>query len=206
MRARSRRTVSSRFSARSPWTSDSAGFFCSLDIATKSWLELAQAKVLHLASQIPRLDREALDPLCGFVRKAIELSRVDEQAQRQLFAVFFDDVLVAGDRPPSDLHLLEAADPAGEYVDRASHGAGRMLAEEGELLRFWGRVEDNAAPVGNAMCGSESGHGFHRRLSQPLVPVGPGSISGLVPRDELGPGLAEPGHEMLAGPGFEGEQ
>src|SRR5229473_3138855 len=180
MRARSRRTFSSRFSARSPWTSDSAGFFCSLDIATKSWLELAQAKVLHLAVQITSLDREALDSLCGFVRKAIELSRVDEQAQRKLFAVFFDDVLVAGDRPPCDFHLLEAADPAREYIDRAAHGAGRMLAEEGQLLRFRRRFEDNAAPVGNALRGSESGHGFHRRLAQRLGQVSPGSISGLV--------------------------
>src|SRR5229473_2723575 len=177
MRARSRRTFSSRFSARSPWTSDSAGFFCSLDIATKSWLELAQAKVLHLASQIPRLDCEALDSLCGLVRKAIELSGVDEQAQRQLFGVFFDHV----------------------------HGAGRMLAEEGELLRFWRRCEDNAAPVGNAVCGSESGHGFHRRLAQRLGQVDPVSISGLVARHELGPVLAEHGHEMLAGPVFEVE-
>src|SRR5258706_922229 len=203
MRARSRRTFSSRFSARSPWTSDSAGFFCSLNITTKSWLELKQAKVLHLPSQITSLDREALDSLCGFVREAIELSGVDEHAQRQLFAVLFDHVLVAGNRPPCDFHLLEAADPAREYVDRASHSAARMLAEEGELLWFRRGFEDNAAPVGNALCGSESRHGFQRRLAQRLRQVGPGSISGLVAWNELGPVLAEHGHEMLAGPVLE---
>src|SRR5260370_2210188 len=100
MRARSRRTFSSRFSARSPWTSDSAGFFCSLDIATKSWLELAQAKVLHLASQIPRLDREALDSFCGLVRKPIDFSGVDHQAQRQPFTVSFINFFVPGALPP----------------------------------------------------------------------------------------------------------
>src|SRR5258708_18553281 len=153
MRARSRRTFSSRFSARRHWTSDSAGFFCSLDIATKSWLELTQAKVLHLASQITSLDREALDSLCGFVRKAIELSGVDEHAQRQLFAVLFDHVLVAGNRPPCDFHLLEAADPARQDVDRASHGAGRMLAEEGERLWFRRGLEGTGARSVNAQSG-----------------------------------------------------
>src|SRR6266853_5693369 len=185
MRARSRRTFNSRFSARSPWTSDSAGFFGALDIATKSRLELAQAEVLHLAAQISSLDREALDSLCGFVRKAIEPSGVDEQAQRQLFAFLFDDVLVAGDGPPRDFHLLEAANPAREYVDRAAHGAGRMLAEEGELLRFRWRFEDNAAPVGNALCRSESGHGLHSRLTQRLRQVSTGSIRALVAWHEL---------------------
>src|SRR5260370_28386318 len=154
MRARSRRTFSSRFSARSPWTSDSAGFFCSLDITTKSWLELTQAKVLHLASQITSLDREALDSFCRFVRKAIELSRVDEQAQRKLFAVFFDDVLVAGDRPPCGFRLLEAADPAREHINRAAHAAARILAEEAELLRFRPRCEETRGPVGRAVGGS----------------------------------------------------
>src|SRR5260370_18406554 len=192
MRARARRTFSSRFSARSPWTSDSAGFFCSLDIATKSRLELTQAKVLHLASQITSLDREALDSLCGFVRKAVELSGVDEQAQRQLFTVFFDDVFEAGDRPPRDFHLLEAADPAREHIDRASHGAGRMLAEEGQLLRFRRGFEDKAAPVGNALCGSESGHGFHRRLAPPLWQGGPPPLSPPLRRPPLLPWLPRP--------------
>src|SRR5260370_19937506 len=194
MRARSRRTFSSRFSARSPWTSDSAGFFCSLDITTKSWLELTQAKVLHLASQITSLDREALDSFCRFVRKAIELSRVDEQAQRKLFAVFFDDVLVAGNRPPCDFHLLEAADPAREYINRAAHGAARMLSEACELLRFRRRFEDNAASVGNALCGSESGHGFHRRLAQRLRQVGPGPLSRLISLHGVRPVPSDEGH------------
>src|SRR5712692_1663044 len=82
IRARSSRTFSSRLSARSSWTSDSAGFFGSLDIAAKSGLELTQAEVLHLAAEVARLDREALDSFDALVREAIELARVDEQAQR----------------------------------------------------------------------------------------------------------------------------
>src|SRR5712692_237635 len=121
MRTRSSWTFSSRLSARSPWTSDSAGFFCSVDIAAQSRLELAQAEVLHLAAQITRFDREALDALESIVREPIELARVDEHAQRELFAVLFDDVLVAGHGAAGDLGLSGTAATSRPHIDRAAH-------------------------------------------------------------------------------------
>src|SRR5260370_27098021 len=121
MRARSSRTFSSRFSARSPWTSDSAGLFCSVDIAAKSGLELAQAEVLHFAAKVARLDLEAADALLCVLGEPIQLARVNEHAQREPLAVLFDHVLVAGHGPARDLGLRETADPSHQHVDRTAH-------------------------------------------------------------------------------------
>src|SRR5437879_4614422 len=121
-RARSSRTLSSRLSARSSWTNDSAGFFCSLDIAAMSRLKLAQAKVLHLSTQIASFDGEAVDALGRLVWKAIQLAGVDQEAQGERLSFFLDHVLEARDGPARDLDLLETADPSGQHVDRAAHG------------------------------------------------------------------------------------
>src|SRR5712691_5226182 len=112
IRRRSTITFSSRRSASSSWTSESAGFFGSFDIAAESGLELAQAQVLHLAAKISRLDGEALDALQILVREAVQLARVDEQADREPLPVLLEHVLVAGDSAAGDLHLLESVHPA----------------------------------------------------------------------------------------------
>src|SRR5260370_20414137 len=118
-------TFSSRRSVSSCWTSDSDGLAGSFDITTQAWLELAQPQMLHLAPQVARFHAQALDAFCGLERKPVQLSRIDQQADRQLLAVLLDHVLVAGHRPARDLHLLEPADPAGQHVERTSHVRNR---------------------------------------------------------------------------------
>src|SRR4029077_15349913 len=109
-------TLSSRLSESSSWTSDSDGLVCSFDIATQARLKFTQPEGLHLATQVARLDRQTPDALVGFVREAVELSRIDQQADRELLAVLLEHVLVAGDGASRDLHLGEAADPPFEHV------------------------------------------------------------------------------------------
>jgi len=92
-------------------------------------LEFAQAKVLHLAAEVTSFDREAPDPSGALEWKAIELAGIDEKANRELFALFLEDVLVTGDGAPCYLHLLETADPSGEDVDRASHMCEMLIQQ-----------------------------------------------------------------------------
>src|SRR6185437_4586129 len=97
-RIRSSATLSPRLSASSSWTSDSDGLVGSFDIAAESGLELAEPEVLHLATQEPRFDLQARDAFHILVGIPVELARVDEHAERELFAVLLDDVLVTGHR------------------------------------------------------------------------------------------------------------
>src|SRR5437868_6492962 len=120
---RSTATFSSRRSARSCWTSESDGLVGSFDIAAETRLKLAQAKVFHLAAQVASLDGEAADAFGLLERKAIELARIDEQADGELLALLLDHVLVTRHGAARDLDLFEAADPAGEDVDGAAHGS-----------------------------------------------------------------------------------
>src|SRR4029077_4936166 len=118
---RSSATLSSRLSVSSSWTSDSDGLVGSFDIAAQSRLKFAQPEMLHLATQVPRLDLEAPDALDVFVGIAVELAGVDEHAERQPFAVLFDDVLETGHRAACDSHRGKAADPSHQHIDRAAH-------------------------------------------------------------------------------------
>src|SRR5580765_7883301 len=94
IRIRSSATLSSRLSASSSWTSDSDGLVGSFDIAAQPGLELTKPEVLHLATQVPRLDVQARDALHVLVWIAVKLSRVDEDAECEPLAVLLDDVLV----------------------------------------------------------------------------------------------------------------
>src|SRR5690348_7348748 len=117
---RSSATFSSRRSARSCWTRESAGCPAgAFDIAAETGLELAQAQVLHLSPQVARLALQARDAPQVLERKAIQLAGVDQQADLQHLAFLLQDFLVAGHGSPGDLNLREAADPAHEDVNRA---------------------------------------------------------------------------------------
>src|SRR5712692_5092832 len=107
--------------------------------------------MLHLAAQVARLDRKTHDALDAFVWEAVELAGVHEQAQRQLLAVFLDDVLVARHVPAGDLHLLETADPPGEDVDRTAHvrnASGPLPRSAGYFAASAGGAKEREAPLG----------------------------------------------------------
>src|SRR2546428_10677125 len=88
--SRSTATLSSRRSVRSCWTSESDGLVGSFDIAAQTGLKLAEAQMLHLATQEAGLDLEAANARGGLVREAAQLAGVDEQGDRELRALLFD--------------------------------------------------------------------------------------------------------------------
>src|SRR5207248_6930366 len=82
----------------------------------------AQPQMLSVAAQIRSLGAKALDPAQPFMRKAIELRGVDEQAECQALLVPLDQVLVARDGSAGDLADREPAHAAHDDVDRRAHG------------------------------------------------------------------------------------
>src|SRR5437764_2636551 len=123
-RARSRATLSCLRSASSSCTRESAGLAGSFDIATEPRLKLAQAQVLHLPAKKACLYLEASDPRRSLIWKAIELPRVNEQAEREFLTLPLDHFLVARHRAASDLDLFVAADFAREHADGTAHVSG----------------------------------------------------------------------------------
>jgi hypothetical protein len=102
---------------------------CSFDITTQSGLKLAESEVFHFPTKITRLGLEALDPFQVLEGEPIELARIDQEAQGELFlAILLDHVLVARDRAAGDLRRFETAYPSGQYIDGTSHA--RMLIQK----------------------------------------------------------------------------
>jgi hypothetical protein len=81
-----------------------------VDIATKPGLELAEAKMLHLALQEARLGSQRPGAKRVVEGIAVEVLGVDQEAESQALTLGFQDVLVAGHRPARDAGFRHARD------------------------------------------------------------------------------------------------